>query len=106
MCSKGETAFDVAWNVGHASGGLIGTQHKIIKSPGAIHSVRVMGSSGDLTQVTRRDQVIEGLRRLLLVQRVLLNGAAHGLQVLLEYRPLAREQWIAFVNAPRPCQSR
>src|SRR5579863_3979851 len=59
-------------HIGHSAASLVGTQHKVVE-------VRVpFWRAGDriyrdLTQVARRNQVVEGLRRLLLIESVLLD---------------------------------
>ena len=71
-------------NVGDARLALIEGQHNIFvyNLPGVGRICeRILGNS---VQVTCRHQIIELLRGLVLVLRVLVDGAAHGIEVFLE----------------------
>src|SRR5207302_2839821 len=72
-------------HVGYAGRGLVRAQQDVVEI-----GVPVAGASdgvgGNFAEVTCGNEVVERLRACGLIQRVLLNGVAHGLQVLLEYR--------------------
>ena len=71
--------------VGDAWRGLVGAQQNAIGIGVPVAAAR-HGIGGHFPQITGGNQVVERLRAGRLIERVLLDGAAHGLQVLFEDR--------------------
>jgi len=68
-------------NVADAAGGLIDAEEDVF-GVGAPFAGAGDGIEGNFAQIAGRYQVADGLRRCLLVEGELLDGVAHGLQVL------------------------
>src|SRR5580704_6409785 len=85
-------------HVRDARGGLVGAQQDVIEF-GMPLALATDGIGGNFAQVTGGNQVVQRLRPRGLIQRVLLNGVAHGRQILLEYGLLCPKHRF-FVTSP------
>ena len=84
-------------NVDHPCAGLFRTQHDAVELRYPVLCTRDW-VHGNFTQITGLRQIVEGLRRRLFVQSVMVDGVAQGPEVRMQDRLLRMQNYLIVLH--------